>query len=104
MRPAKAIREYCLWCCKGQAKEVRLCPDRECRLWPWRIGTKEFAPRGTLSSLRSIRAKCLACADGYKEVRACQFRECSLYPYRLGKNPARRGLGQIESLRAKNRP
>ena len=104
MRPAKAIRKHCLWCCKDQAPEVRLCPDDECPLWPWRMGNRQFAPAGTMSSLKSIRARCLECADTPMKVEQCSFEDCSLYPYRLGKNPARRGLGQIESLRAKNRP
>ncbi|MDD5679744.1 MAG: hypothetical protein PHI59_00660 [Candidatus Omnitrophica bacterium] len=37
--PLKAIRRYCVNCCRGSAKEVRLCPDSEmCYLYPYRFG------------------------------------------------------------------
>lgn len=40
----KAIRRYCLWCCCGSTKEVRLCPSRDfCALWPYRFGHR---PKG----------------------------------------------------------
>ncbi len=38
MTPLKAIREKCLDCMCGQAKEVRLCPIKECTLYPFRFG------------------------------------------------------------------
>lgn len=34
----KAIRDYCLDCCCGSAKEVTLCPAFDCQLWPFRGG------------------------------------------------------------------
>ena len=34
----KAIRAKCLDCCCGSAKEVRLCPCRDCPLFPYRFG------------------------------------------------------------------
>ena len=88
--PAKAIRKHCLWCCNDQAAEVRLCPDDECSLWPWRIGSREFAPQGTLSRLRSIRGRCLACAGSAAQVRECAFEDCPLYLYRFGKTVGRK--------------
>ena len=36
--PLKAIRVKCLDCCAGQTKEVRLCSDMECGLYPYRFG------------------------------------------------------------------
>ena len=34
----KAIRKYCLWCCCGSYKEVRLCVCVTCPLWIYRFG------------------------------------------------------------------
>jgi hypothetical protein len=34
----KAIRNKCLECCGGSAKEVTLCPIEECPLWEHRFG------------------------------------------------------------------
>jgi hypothetical protein len=36
--PIKAIRKKCLDCCCGSAKEVDLCSDTECPLYPYRLG------------------------------------------------------------------
>ena len=38
--PLAAIRQYCLWCCLDQAKEVRLCPSAKCPFHPYRLGKK----------------------------------------------------------------
>jgi len=38
LTPLKAIRLKCLDCCAGSRKEVRLCPVRDCPLWPFRMG------------------------------------------------------------------
>jgi hypothetical protein len=38
-RPSvKLIRRHCLWCQGGQAPLVRECHERECPLWPYRMG------------------------------------------------------------------
>ena len=34
----KSIRAFCLDCGNGQPKEVRLCPNTECPLYPFRMG------------------------------------------------------------------
>jgi len=34
-----AIRNNCLECCCGSAKDVRLCPCTGCWLWPYRHGS-----------------------------------------------------------------
>ncbi|MCL2305326.1 MAG: hypothetical protein FWC43_08290 [Planctomycetaceae bacterium] len=38
LTPLKAIRAKCLDCCCNQAKEVRLCPCKNCPLYPYRTG------------------------------------------------------------------
>jgi hypothetical protein len=38
LRPLKAIRQKCLDCMCNQRKEVELCPDEECPLYPYRLG------------------------------------------------------------------
>lgn len=35
---ADAIKRYCLDCMGFQPKEVKLCPDRKCPLWRYRLG------------------------------------------------------------------
>jgi len=37
-----------------------------------------------LSRIKSIRARCLDCSDGYKDVKECWAKDCDLYPYRMG--------------------
>ena len=34
----KVIRRGCLECSGGSRKEVRLCPNTDCPVWPWRMG------------------------------------------------------------------
>ena len=36
--PLRSIREKCLDCCCGSAREVKLCPSQECSLYPFRFG------------------------------------------------------------------
>lgn len=38
LTPIKAIRAKCLDCCCDSAKEVRLCVDKNCPLYPYRMG------------------------------------------------------------------
>jgi hypothetical protein len=38
LTPLKAIRRKCLDCCTGSAKEVGLCPARDCPLHGFRAG------------------------------------------------------------------
>lgn len=40
MTPIKCIREKCLDCVCGSAREVRLCPSETCPLWPYRMGVR----------------------------------------------------------------
>jgi hypothetical protein len=39
LSPVRAIRVKCLDCSGDQRKEARLCPVKECALWPFRMGT-----------------------------------------------------------------
>ena len=39
MTPVQSIRKYCLDCCCGSPKEVRLCPCKDCFLYTFRLGT-----------------------------------------------------------------
>jgi hypothetical protein len=34
----KSIRKYCLWCCCETVTEVKLCPKKDCALYPYRLG------------------------------------------------------------------
>ena len=91
LTPLKSIRKYCLWCCKEQPKEVRLCPDKSCPLNKVKSG-KGTKGRG-LRLMRIIRDRCLNCVGFIsKDVKECYFdgkRDvfCFLYPYRFGKRP-----------------
>ena len=38
--PLKAIRKKCLECAADSRKEVALCPDPQCSLWPFRYGER----------------------------------------------------------------
>ena len=54
IKSAKAIREYCLWCC-GNPNEVRLCVNDGkqstlCPLYPYRFG-KNPTKKGNLKNL-----------------------------------------------------
>ena len=40
LTPVKSIRAKCLDCSSGSMKEVRLCPVRNCALWPYRMGRR----------------------------------------------------------------
>lgn len=40
--PIQAIRKKCIDCSGGSTKEVRLCPCKDCDLYPFRMGTNPF--------------------------------------------------------------
>jgi hypothetical protein len=44
MSPLKAIREKCLDC-NGSALEVKLCPCKDCSLYPFRFGKNPYIKR-----------------------------------------------------------
>ena len=51
LTPMKAIRQKCLECSSGSAKEVRECPVRACALYAYRSGKK---PKGDKYIVESI--------------------------------------------------
>ena len=86
--PGRAIRKYCLWCCGGSAKEVRLCPSPECDLYRYRLG----AARTGRGKLKAIRRHCVNCVGGeVSEVQKCSCPGCPLFIYRMGRNPRLKG-------------
>lgn len=38
LTPVSAIRKYCISCCCGQLKEVKICNLPDCELYPFRMG------------------------------------------------------------------
>lgn len=50
LTPMKAMRAKCLDCCLGNYQEVRLCPVRDCALYPYRMGHR---PKGEEFILKS---------------------------------------------------
>ena len=90
--PLQAVRAECIDCCNGSLQEVRLCPVKQCALWPLRFGRR--VPDGPQSVVGAIRAKCLDCSGGCRaEVASCTFAQCRLHPFRFGKNPNRSPKG-----------
>ena len=47
LTPMRAIREKCLDCCCGSAKEVRLCSNKKCPLYPYRFGKRPKDDKNT---------------------------------------------------------
>lgn len=45
LTPIKAIRAKCLDCCCWQKNEVKLCPVRDCALYPYRMGHNPYIKR-----------------------------------------------------------
>jgi hypothetical protein len=105
LRPLKAIREHCSWCCNDSAHEVRLCAAKACAAWDFRFGRKPTAETGDrqvhppqdgattrgATALKAIKSRCLDCSGGSKsELRNCQHVTCDLHPFRLGTNPNRK--------------
>lgn len=41
-RPLQAIRAKCIDCSGGDLGSVRLCPSRDCELFPFRMGKNPF--------------------------------------------------------------
>ena len=56
LTPLKAIRAKCLDCCCWQINEVRLCPVRDCPLYPYRDGhNPKRKGMGNVSGLEKAR-------------------------------------------------
>lgn len=57
----KLICKKCLDCVCFQAKEVELCPSKQCALWPFRFAKDPFkTPRTLTSAQRENIVKALA--------------------------------------------
>ena len=57
MTPMKAIRANCLDC-NGTANEVKLCPCKDCPLWPFRLGKNpNIKPRNLTDEQRKAAAE-----------------------------------------------
>jgi len=89
MTPKEAILIECRWCMN--TKTFKGCSSQVCKL-----------NDPTLSSLKKIKAHCIACVpeQSLRGVRDCEghvtnpyWHKCSLHPYRLGHNPRRKGIG-----------
>lgn len=57
MTPLKAIREKCLDCCCGSAKEVKLCELTTCALHPFRFGKNSLVKRNLSEEQRQAAAE-----------------------------------------------
>ncbi len=92
MTPIKAIRKYCVeFCMNNQPGEVRLCTSSECSLYNYRLG--RTLKKSRLTSLKSIKVRCIDCATSAIEANLCKEKNCQLYEYRNGHNPSRKGIG-----------
>lgn len=94
LTPLKSVRKHCLWCCKDDFREVKLCPAEGCPIHVFRMGR---GSRGKGKSVvKTIRKKCLDCSGFFEpNVKNCKFNGkqdtfCYLYPYRMGKAPNRK--------------
>lgn len=66
--PLRAIRAKCLDCCCYQPNEVKLCPCKDCSLYPFRLGKNPFRTgREFTEEQREAAAKRLAEARKRKE-------------------------------------
>ena len=53
----KTIRKKCLDCVCFQAKEVELCPSKQCALWPFRFAKDPFkTPRPMSEAQKEVLA------------------------------------------------
>ena len=65
--PIKAIRAKCLDCCCGQRDEVKLCPAKDCPLWPFRMGKNPNRSKNMTDEQRLAAKERLAKARAAKK-------------------------------------
>lgn len=53
--PVRVIRQFCLRCVNGSPREVELCTDLECPLYPWRLGRNPYRKPPTEKQRESAR-------------------------------------------------
>ena len=86
----KTIRRYCIWCCHGQAAEVRKCEAIECDFYSRRMGKedKSIELKRRLNAGQAIRHRCVNCSGHNEaEVRRCKQKDCLLWSWRMGLSP-----------------
>ena len=54
--PVKAIRAKCLDCCCWQTKEVELCTNEKCALYPFRFGKNPYRSKREMSEEQRVAA------------------------------------------------
>ncbi len=85
IRPTRAVRRKCLFCCLNKAEEVRLCPSTDCDFYPYRLGHKRV-------SLKVVHKKCMDCIAGdRRRIDKCTINYCPTWLYRSG---SRRQIAQ----------
>ena len=67
MSPIKAIRAKCMDCCYDQREEVKLCPAKDCPLWPFRMGKNPNRSRNMTDEQRRAARDLLAKARAAKK-------------------------------------
>lgn len=65
--PIKAIRAKCLDCCCDQREEVKLCPAKDCPLWPFRMGKNPNRSKNMTDEQRMAAKERLAKARAAKK-------------------------------------
>ena len=65
--PIKAIRAKCLDCCCDQRDEVKLCPAKDCPLWPFRMGKNPNRSKNMTDEQRLAAKERLAKARAAKK-------------------------------------
>ena len=65
--PIKAIRAKCLDCCYDQREEVKLCPAKDCPLWPFRMGKNPNRSKNMTDEQRLAAKERLAKARAAKK-------------------------------------
>lgn len=55
LTPIKAIRQKCLECSAWSQAEVRLCPAKDCALYPFRMGKARSGRKATIDNLKKSK-------------------------------------------------
>lgn len=66
--PIKAIRAKCMDCCYDQREEVKLCPAKDCPLWPFRLGKNPNRVRQMTEEQKQAAAERLARARAARKA------------------------------------
>lgn len=66
LSPMRAIKAKCLDCACGQREEVKLCPVKDCPLYPYRMGKNPNRKRTLTDEQKRAAAERLAKARATK--------------------------------------